>query len=474
MFVFFQVPKKMKQNRFDELQEIKNKEVENQPRNKRKKIELKTKSTSFYEGKAEGCYNEEEELNLDGDTEDTQINDVELEKMKELARKLSRKMEAEKKDKENRLSHSETEIHLDIEIKEEPTEDPCLNSKVKDRVQMVQSEPIIKQEPDSDNDSFETLKENGMENESVFVNTKDGGYFDMSDKQVKIEIKTEFPYDLPQPDVEIVSHDEEDISPVVKDSVSSVKAEEAKKWRKNGKLWSIPKKKKTVSSPENDYLEATQSYLKDQVSKDTSQKKHTSDRNNSIDNIEPENSSINKNATELRDEKKKKQKRKKEKKKKNARFEGQRIPNLVKHCPLQIKPLSKEQKDEESKPEKVDTKQDDFVLRELFKKTGIQGAMKHDKIMDSGRPDYAIVEAEADRVAKEAAAALKRSRQHCASALSGVPTWTGQHGQTVSKPRFGQKKNSSLASKVEKGESSAMGHKTSDSDIDENKKRKER
>ena len=59
--------------------------------------------------------------------------------------------------------------------------------------------------------------------------------------------------------------------------------------------------------------------------------------------------------------------------------------------------------------------------------------MKHDKIMDSGRPDYAIVEAEADKVAREAAAALRRSRQHCAPALSGVPTWTGQHGATVSK-----------------------------------------
>lgn len=60
--------------------------------------------------------------------------------------------------------------------------------------------------------------------------------------------------------------------------------------------------------------------------------------------------------------------------------------------------------------------------------SGIQGAMKHDKIMDSGRPDYAIVEAEAEKVAREAAAALKRSRQLCSSALSGLPNWTGQSG----------------------------------------------
>lgn len=54
--------------------------------------------------------------------------------------------------------------------------------------------------------------------------------------------------------------------------------------------------------------------------------------------------------------------------------------------------------------------------------------MKHEKIMDSGRPDYAIVEAEAEKVAREAVAALRRSRQQCASAISGLPTWTGQHG----------------------------------------------
>ena len=65
--------------------------------------------------------------------------------------------------------------------------------------------------------------------------------------------------------------------------------------------------------------------------------------------------------------------------------------------------------------------------------TGIQGVMKHDKIMESGRPDYALVEAEATKVAKEAVAALRRSRAMCMPASSGVPTWTGQHGGTAAK-----------------------------------------
>ena len=59
---------------------------------------------------------------------------------------------------------------------------------------------------------------------------------------------------------------------------------------------------------------------------------------------------------------------------------------------------------------------------------GLHSAMQHDNIMQSSHPDYAIVEGEADRVAREAARALKRSRQQCYSATSGMPTWTGQSG----------------------------------------------
>ena len=54
--------------------------------------------------------------------------------------------------------------------------------------------------------------------------------------------------------------------------------------------------------------------------------------------------------------------------------------------------------------------------------------MQHDRIMQSSDPDYALVEGEAERVAKEAARALKESRSRCQSASTGVPTWTGQSG----------------------------------------------
>ena len=67
--------------------------------------------------------------------------------------------------------------------------------------------------------------------------------------------------------------------------------------------------------------------------------------------------------------------------------------------------------------------------------------------MQSSKSDYALVEMEADRVAKEAVRALKASRTLCqqaGGAAQGVPTWTGQVGTggAPGKPRFGKKKTS--------------------------------
>jgi len=72
-----------------------------------------------------------------------------------------------------------------------------------------------------------------------------------------------------------------------------------------------------------------------------------------------------------------------------------------------------------------------LLFHNKFKKsslTGIQGALKHDVIMDPSKHDYMIVETEADRIATEAVKALKRSRSQCLGPMTGVPNWTGQHG----------------------------------------------
>lgn len=47
--------------------------------------------------------------------------------------------------------------------------------------------------------------------------------------------------------------------------------------------------------------------------------------------------------------------------------------------------------------------------------------MQHDTIMESSNPDYVLVEAEANRVAKDALKALKVSRQQCRQSFNRPP-----------------------------------------------------
>ncbi|OXB74192.1 UNVERIFIED_CONTAM: hypothetical protein H355_014575 [Colinus virginianus] len=127
---------------------------------------------------------------------------------------------------------------------------------------------------------------------------------------------------------------------------------------------------------------------------------------------------------------------------KDAKFEGERIPHLVKQ---------KHYRKENSEEQELDPKKnDDYVLEKLFKKTGVHSVMKHDVIMEASSADYVLVEAEANRVAQDALRALKISRQRCLGAASGVPTWTGMSGLSGApsrvKSRFGLKRNPMLHS----------------------------
>ncbi|XP_064923468.1 DNA excision repair protein ERCC-6 isoform X1 [Columba livia] len=125
---------------------------------------------------------------------------------------------------------------------------------------------------------------------------------------------------------------------------------------------------------------------------------------------------------------------------KDAKFEGERIPHLVKQ-----KQYRKENSEEEQEDSK---KNDDYVLEKLFRKSGVHSVMKHDAIMEASSADYVLVEAEANRVAQDALRALKISRQRCLGAASGVPTWTGTSGLSGApsgiKSRFGRKRNPML------------------------------
>lgn len=137
-----------------------------------------------------------------------------------------------------------------------------------------------------------------------------------------------------------------------------------------------------------------------------------------------------------------KQKAKNSKHCRDAKFEGTRVPHLVK------KRRYRQQTTEQGGGTN-DRSSDDYVLEKLFKKSvGVHSVVKHDAIIDGSSPDYVLVEAEANRVAQDALKALRLSRQQCLGAASGVPTWTGHRGTSGApagvKNRFGQKRNSNL------------------------------
>ncbi|KAG8519681.1 DNA excision repair protein ERCC-6, partial [Galemys pyrenaicus] len=146
----------------------------------------------------------------------------------------------------------------------------------------------------------------------------------------------------------------------------------------------------------------------------------------------------------------------------DAKFEGTRIPHLVKKRQYQ-----KQDHENENEKETKERSNDDYVLEKLFKKSvGVHSVMKHDAIMDGANPDYALVEAEANRVAQDALKALRLSRQRCLGAGSGVPTWTGHRGISGApagiKRRFGQKRNSSSSFSVQQPSSASPKEKCQD------------
>ncbi|KAM6956342.1 DNA excision repair protein ERCC-6 [Aplochiton taeniatus] len=122
-------------------------------------------------------------------------------------------------------------------------------------------------------------------------------------------------------------------------------------------------------------------------------------------------------------------KHKRHKGERGARFEGHHISHLVKR-----RTYKKEQEQEEEEQKKDERKSDDYVLAKLFKKSGIHSVMQHDSIMEASNPDFVLVEAEANRVAKDALRALKVSRQQIRQPFNRPPP-------PQARKRFGQKKN---------------------------------
>ncbi|KAI9189933.1 DNA repair protein rhp26 [Blastocladiella emersonii ATCC 22665] len=75
------------------------------------------------------------------------------------------------------------------------------------------------------------------------------------------------------------------------------------------------------------------------------------------------------------------------------------------------------------------------ILASLMGSTGVETAIQHDAAMSATRPEFIIVEQEAQRVADAAIAALKASRATRRGIDVSVPTWTGRSGDTgVARP----------------------------------------
>lgn len=71
------------------------------------------------------------------------------------------------------------------------------------------------------------------------------------------------------------------------------------------------------------------------------------------------------------------------------------------------------------------------IMEGIFSRAGVHSALEHDQIINGKRvvrADPRIIEAEAKRVAAEAAEELRRAGEAARSVPIGTPTWTGQSG----------------------------------------------
>lgn len=74
---------------------------------------------------------------------------------------------------------------------------------------------------------------------------------------------------------------------------------------------------------------------------------------------------------------------------------------------------------------------EDRIMHGIFSRSGVHSALQHDQIVSGKRvlrADPKLIEAEARRVANEAAEELRKAEQTARSLPVGLPTWTGQFG----------------------------------------------
>lgn len=74
-----------------------------------------------------------------------------------------------------------------------------------------------------------------------------------------------------------------------------------------------------------------------------------------------------------------------------------------------------------------------LIFFKCLSNKGVKAAIRHDKIMESSKSDYVIIENEAQKLAKKAIEDLEASRVQCWEPGSGRLNWTGSHGSVKPK-----------------------------------------
>lgn len=98
------------------------------------------------------------------------------------------------------------------------------------------------------------------------------------------------------------------------------------------------------------------------------------------------------------------------------------------------------------------TKEESNILEGIFAKAGVQSSLEHDAIVNASRPDTVLMEREAERIASQAAEALRESRKLTRKSDIGTPTWTGKSGLAgIIKKSDPNKKTSTSSSKILQG-----------------------
>ncbi|CAI5756070.1 unnamed protein product [Candida verbasci] len=99
--------------------------------------------------------------------------------------------------------------------------------------------------------------------------------------------------------------------------------------------------------------------------------------------------------------------------------------------------VSKLDKFQDGEDEEENKNDENRLMAGIFSNSGVHSTLKHDEIIDSKNQEVNLIEQEADKLANEAAKALKKSRLLTRKNEIGTPTWTGKFG---SAGKFGTKR----------------------------------